>query len=229
MNAAVSPSRLPVVVQPPVTKIFPSQELVVLSDPSSESAESIRALRTRLQSDHVKSGRRGLAVCAPSVGVGCSVVAANLAIAMSQAGVNTLLLDANLRAPRVQGLFGIEEAGSGLAACLGGSLGLDDVVHHQVLPSLDILVAGQTTQPQEVLASPRFGEILHACFRDYDMTIIDTSPANSSADSLLVANAVGFAVIVARKNRTMVADVRTLAQQLRAERARVLGTVLTSF
>jgi capsular exopolysaccharide synthesis family protein len=229
MNAVASPSRLPVVVQPPVTKISPSAELVVLSDPTCESAEAIRALRTRLQSDHVKSGRRGLAVCAPNVGVGCSVVAANLAIAMSQAGVNTLLLDANLRAPRVQEMFGIEGAGGGLAACLGGSMSLDDALHHQALPNLDVLVAGRTTQPQEVLASPRFGEILHACFRDYDMTIIDTSPANSSADSLLVANAVGFAIIVARKNRTMVADMRTLAQQLRGERAQVLGTVLTSF
>jgi protein-tyrosine kinase len=213
-----------------VSKAVPKPQLVILSEPNSAAAESIRALRTRLQTDHVQSGGRALAICAPTLDVGCSFVAANLAVAMAQVGLKTLLVDANLRRPGLHRFFEVEPSSTGLAGCLKGpSLGLDDMIHHQVQPNLDVLCAGAAAQPQELLATARFGEVLHECFRDYDMTIIDTPPANSSADSMLVANGVGCALIVARKNKTMVADIRTLAQQIHAEHARVLGTVLTSF
>ena len=230
MKTATAERRSTPVVRQIVKGSSPLPELPIVSDPSSAAAESIRALRTRLQNEHLKSGGRGLAVCAPALGVGCSFVAANLAAAMAQAGVNTLLIDANLRAPAVQRFFGIEPTDGGLAKCLSGqNSSVEEAMHHQVQPNLDVLLAGQTAQPQELLATARFGEILHECFRDYDMTIVDTAPANSSADSMLVANGVGFALIVARKNKTLVADVRTLAKQIRAERAQVLGTVLMSF
>jgi capsular exopolysaccharide synthesis family protein len=223
--------RLPTpVVRQLVKKTFSFPDLAVVSDPTSAAAESIRALRTRLQNEHLKSGGRAVAVCAPALGVGCSFVAANLAVAMAQAGVNTLLIDANLRAPGAERFFGLEGGVGSLAKCLSQpAASLEEAIQHQVQPSLDVLLAGRAAQPQELLASARFGEILHECFRDYDMTIVDTPPANSSADSMLVANGVGFALIVARKNKTLVADVRTLAKQIRAERAEVLGTVLTSF
>jgi Mrp family chromosome partitioning ATPase len=67
---------------------------------------------------------------------------------------------------------------------------------------------------------------MNSCFRDYDMTIVDTAPARSSSDCLLVANGVGFALLVARKNKSFVSDLRTLSRQIRAERAEVIGTVL---
>ncbi len=78
-----------------------SPTLVVNSAPSGGSAEAIRALRTHLMAQHLQEGRRALAVCAASRGVGCSFVAANLALALSQIGVKTLLVDADLRAPKL--------------------------------------------------------------------------------------------------------------------------------
>src|SRR5277367_4587965 len=84
-----------------------SPSLVVVENPSDGPAEAIRALRTHLMAQHFQEGRRALAVCAASRGVGCSFIAANLALALSQIGVKSLLIDADLRAPSLDGLFGV--------------------------------------------------------------------------------------------------------------------------
>jgi tyrosine-protein kinase Etk/Wzc len=214
-----------------VTSLSNSQagpNVVVLSDPQGAAAEAIRALRTRVQSEHLQLGRRALAVCAASPGVGCSFVAVNLAVALAQIGVKTLLVDANLRSPAVHTYFGQDELTDGLATCLADrEVSLDECVRRDVQPGLDVIPAGNVAGgTQELLAGARFAEIMNSCFRDYDMTIVDTAPARSSSDCLLVANGVGFALLVARKNKSFVSDLRTLSRQIRAERAEVIGTVL---
>jgi capsular exopolysaccharide synthesis family protein len=209
----------------------PAPSLVMVADPSGPAAEAVRALRTRLQSEHIQLGRRALAVCAASANVGCTFLATNLAVSLAQIGIKTLLVDANLRNPSVHTYFGAPEPTQGLAACLADSdLALDECVSRDVEPGLDVLFAGKSVgRPQELLAGSRFPQIMNACLRDYEMTIVDTAPANSSSDCLLVTNAVSFALIVARKHQSLVSDIRTLSGQIRSERARVLGTVLNAF
>ncbi|MFZ4381983.1 MAG: hypothetical protein ACOYO0_08475 [Sandarakinorhabdus sp.] len=92
-----------------------SDELVVLSDPGSVRAESIRMLRTQVIAQHIKNGRRGLAVVASADGHGCSFVAANLAVAMAQVGFKILLVDANMRSPRQDQIFGLDPNAPGLS------------------------------------------------------------------------------------------------------------------
>ncbi len=87
-------------------KAFDTRALVTLSSQASETAEAIRGLRTHIMARHVREGHRALAICAASEGVGCSFVAANLAVSLSQIGVNTLLIDANMRKPSIATMFG---------------------------------------------------------------------------------------------------------------------------
>src|SRR5579863_59456 len=82
------------------------KSIVTLSEEPSRTAESIRALRTHVMARHVNEGHRALAVCSASQGSGCSFVASNLAVALSQIGVNTLLIDADLRSPSLAKVFG---------------------------------------------------------------------------------------------------------------------------
>jgi Mrp family chromosome partitioning ATPase len=157
-------------------------------------------------------------------------VAVNLAVALSQIGVKTLLVDANLRSPSVHEYFGVAET-DGLGALLANpQLTLDECVCREVLPDLDVLCGGAAADgAQELLAGSRFGHLMNACFRDYQMTIVDTAPANTSADCLLVANGMGFAMIVARKHKSLMSDLRTLSGQISSKRAKVIGTVLNSY
>lgn len=204
---------------------------VIISDPHGAAAESIHALRGRVQSQHIQAGRRALAICGPTPEVGCTFVAVNLATALAQIGVKTLLVDGNLRMPAVHTYFEPELAGEGLYECLitpGDPV--PEFIHESVLPNLDVMTAGQPSRTaHELLAGDGFPELVNMFMRDYDMVIIDTPPANSCADSLRISTVAGFSLIVVRKHRTLVSDVKVLADQLSKEHAVAIGSVLNSY
>ena len=202
--------------------------LVVMEDPAAGPAEAIRALRTHLMAQHFQEGRRALAICAASRGVGCSFIAANLAVALAQIGVKTLLIDADLRTPTLDGLFRGAGPHTGLAQCLvSEDASFREYIQNDAQPNLSVMLSGGAPEnPQELLAGDRFRALTEFCLRDFDATIFDTPPANICADGRRVSTVVGYSLIVARRNVTFVDDVKTLATQLEADHARVVGTVL---
>lgn len=204
---------------------------VIVSDPYSEVAEAIHALRARVQSQHLQEGRRALAICGPTPEVGCTFVAVNLAVALAQVGIKTLLVDGDLRNPSIQSYFDPVLTGPGLfESLMAPSAPVADFSHEEVLPNLDVLTAGDPDRTaHELLAGDGFPELINVCMRDYDLTIVDTPPANSCADALRISTVVGFSLIVVRKQRTLVSDVRVLADQLKKERVRAIGSVLNSY
>lgn len=206
-------------------------DIVLLSDPHGTEAEAIRTLRTHIIAGHIRDGRRGLAVCGASRGVGCSFVAVNLAVALSQIGNKTLLIDGDLRNPSVDAMIVPPAPVSGLHQCLSSAeIGFGDGIQHDILPGLSVMYSGGVApNPQELLAGDRFKLLTDLCMRDYDVTIIDTPPGNSCADARLISSVVGYSLIVARRDGSFVNDQVTLARELRADRAQVLGTVLNEF
>jgi protein-tyrosine kinase len=203
--------------------------LVVGTSPSGISAEAIRALRTHLMAQHFQEGRRALAVCAASRRVGCSFIAANLALALSQIGVKTLLIDTDLRSPSLGALFGLKDPRDGLSQCLVSEVAnYGDHIQGNVQPNLSVMFSGGVpAKPQELVASSRFEALMDFCLREFDATILDTPPANICADGRRVSTVIGYSLIVAKRNVTYVDDVKTLATQLEADHARVIGSVLT--
>lgn len=211
---------------PPVIDL--SSDLHILSDATGIRAESIRVLRTHLAAQHLRDGRRSLAICAPAANVGCSYVAANLAVALAQTGVKTLLIDANLRQPGLQHFFMPRRETPGLLQCLSDeNIGLRDAILEDVQPDLSLLFAGgETPNAQELLAGAGFKALIDACVRDYDITIVDAPAANTSADARRIAAVLRYALVVAYRNHSYVKDVRTLVGELTNDRVRVVGTYL---
>jgi capsular exopolysaccharide synthesis family protein len=205
-----------------------SDELITLSDPQGQGAEYIRALRTHVMAQHLEAGRRALVVSEPAPKLGGTFVAANLALSLAQAGVDTLLVDGNLRSPSVQHLIRPNRELPGLRDCLSSRGGLAaNYVQEEVLPHFSVLFAGGSApNAQELLASAAFEQVVNNCMRDFTMTIIDTPPANSCADGRRIASVAGYALIVSRRNKGLVEDVKTLVGQLRAAHATVIGTVM---
>jgi capsular exopolysaccharide synthesis family protein len=203
--------------------------LVTLSPQHSAASEAIRALRTHIIAQHFDRGRRALALCAPTIGVGCTFVASNLAVALSQIGINTLLIDANLRGPGLGRVFDAPPSVTGLRQRLmEGRRGTFDHIVPDVLPNLSIMYSGGVDRnAQELLAGQDFTNLMSFCLRDYDLTIIDTPPANICSDALRISSVVGYSVIVARRDMTRASDVRVLASQLQLDGARIVGTVMT--
>jgi capsular exopolysaccharide synthesis family protein len=201
--------------------------LFTLSEPNGAQAEAIRAIRTHVMAQHIERGRRALAVCAPSRGVGCTFVATNLAVSLSQIGIKTVLIDGDLRQPGVSDLIRPSVPSRGLAGSLAASEPFSECIDYDVAPNLSVIAAGRAMdEASELLAGDRFQLLMDFCLRDFDMTIVDTPPANSSSDVRRISSVLGYSLIVAGTHRTYVNDVKTLAAQLRLDHAKVLGTVL---
>ncbi len=208
-----------------------SEEVVVLSDPTSPNSEALRLLRTQIIAQHVGAGRRAFAVCGATDGAGASYIAANLAVALSQVGIKTLLVDANLRNPRIDAVFGIDPNGPGLSTYLSLEVNRPErVVYPNVLPNLSIVPAGPPVgRPQELLSGARFRTGVDILLRQHDVAIFDTPATNENSDALTVAGVLGYALVVARRNHAFVKDVQTLSSQLAAARATVIGSVLNEY
>jgi capsular exopolysaccharide synthesis family protein len=187
-------------------------------------------LRAQLVTIQNRDRVSALAVCGPESGVGCTFVAVNLAVALSQIEIKTLLVDANMRDPGVDRMILPPAPESGLQQCLSGEVAPEEAIQHEILPGLSLLYSGGIApNPQELLAGSAFRELIELWSREYDLTIIDTPPANQSADGRTIAGVLGAAVVVARKDHTSVSDLRTAIIELEQSEATVIGTVLNDF
>lgn len=208
-----------------------SPALIVLTNPSCIEAEAIRGLRTRIMAQHVREGRRALAICAPSAEADTPFVTANLGAAVAQIGVKTAIIDANLRAPSLGSFFGLDPDLPGLADYLGASAPqIDYVIRTEVIPNLAIIPAGSmVANPQELLGSTRFPMLVNQLLREFDLTIFDTAPAHNCTDAQRVATVAGYSLIVARKHDSFMNDISTLSRMLRADRSVIIGSVLNDY
>ena len=205
-----------------------SRDLVTLTDRRQSEAEAIRTMRTHIMARHLQDGRRGLAMCAASKAAGCSFMAVNLAVALAQIGIKTLLIDGDMRAPDVERFIRPTVKSAGLKQCLTSpELHPHDQIHSEVLPNLSVLYAGGVAEnAQELLGSDAFKALIDRCLRDFEFTIIDTPPTNRCADARRISTVVGYSVVVAKRDVSFLNDVASLASQLQEDGARVVGTVL---
>jgi protein-tyrosine kinase len=204
-----------------------SRELVVGHEPFGAAAEELRSIRSSLVSAAISKGVRAFAIMGARSGMGSTYLAGNLAIAFAQMSVATLLVDTNLRDPRVAEMFGLERTREGLSdAILQRNTELPPIMF-DVLPGLSVLTSGAIPpNPQELLCSEEFLALTTAFNRDFGVVIYDTPSALEYADAYVVASRIGAAVIVARKNKATFKDVTTMTTKLRAMECNIIGSVL---
>lgn len=205
-----------------------SQEIALLADPNGRQSEATRALRTHILTSHRQRGRRALVVCAASRGEGCTSVAVNLAVALRQAGLKVLLIDADLRHPSLHHYFPPAWGAPGLhERLLAPETPLTRSIIRDAATGLSIMPAGKvTTDAPNLLFGDRLKPLLDVCQREFDATIIDTPPANSCSDARLISSIAGYSLIVAKRDASFLGDVKTLADELRRANAHVVGAVL---
>ena len=207
-----------------------SRELVVGFQPFSPAAEAFRSVRSALATGPLSQGRNAFAVIGARSGVGATYFAANLALSFAQMAVPTLLVDTNLRRPRLASLFGADPKTDGLVEALTYADPHAPPVAVDVVPGLSLLVAGATApHPQELLSSKEFLNLSQNAQRNYGVVTYDTPAALENADAYVVASRVGSAILLGRRNRTKVADVRTVAKALESFQCEIAGTVLSRF
>ena len=194
----------------------------------SGRAESYRQLRTHLQFVGVDGGVRSVLVTSSMPGEGKSTTAANLAIVLAESGVRVLLVDADLRRPRVDQLFGLERS-VGLTTVLTGRIDLADAVQ-QVSQSSDlsVLTAGALPpNPSELLSSAAMERLLTEMNQQFDVVIIDSPPVVGVSDPSGLATLVsGVLLVVSADGRTHRDQFAQALENLRFVQAKLFGLVL---
>jgi len=208
-----------------------NSELVVANDPFHPRAEELWALRTQLliRWSNREARHRALAIVSPGSREGRSYVAANLAVVFSQLGERTLLIDADLRAPRQHRIFNIPDR-IGLSAVLSGRADRGAVVPLPEFGTLSVLPAGAPPpNPQELLSRPALAALLSELGTEFDVILLDTPPAKRYADAQSVAFRAGSVMLLARKDHTRVADTASVMRELGDTGVRIIGTVFNAF
>lgn len=210
-------------------EVAASRRLILAHDPDHPRGEQIRALRTALMLLNESSKQANvLAVLSPNAKEGRSQVAADLAIAFSQLGRRTLLVDADLRKPSQHQLFGAWEY-SGLVQALSSGKS-PQLLAVAGLPNLSLMTAGQSSpNPLEMLSDGRFQRLLGDWRRQYDFIIIDTPPVSEFSDALAIATLAGRVLICSRVAVTPHASMKVMMRRLENTQARVLGAVMNKF
>jgi len=201
--------------------------LIVHVDPRSPRAESFRTLRTNLQFLDVGRTDRSFVVTSSIESEGKSTTGANLAIALADAGSRVLLVDADLRRPKVADYMGLEGA-VGLTDVLIGRAELKDVIQQWGRGKLFVLPAGKIPpNPSELLGSARMTHFIGEFNREFDVVIYDSPPLLPVTDAAILAKNVGGAIIIVAAGRTHKNQLKGAVASLNNVGAPISGLVLT--
>jgi len=204
------------------------QELVCLHSPKSIASESFRGIRTNILFSSAGSAPQVILMTSPGPGEGKTITTANLAITMAQAGSKVVLIDCDLRRPKIHHLFGVSRA-RGLTNLLVGRDGIEKTVVHTRIPNLDLFVSGPLPpNPSEMLGSARMGALIKELRKRYTRILIDSPPITAVTDAMVLSRYADGVVVVIRAGDTVREVAKNGVQQLRAVGAHILGGILNA-
>jgi len=209
----------------------PETDFVVELKPTSSVSEAFKALRTRIQYSKLEDKPLKTILVTSTIPVeGKTIVSINLSGSFAQAGKKTLLLDCDLRKPRVHNVFKMERY-PGLSDYLFANVELKDIIRKTKIDSLDFVTSGTIPpNPSELLGSVQFKNFLDKLRDSYDIIVIDSPPFISVTDSEILFNITDGTLLVCRANMTPIETfVKTYKRLYKINSHNLLGCVLNNF
>lgn len=204
-------------------------DLVSHLHPKSTASEAFRGLRTNILFSSADHPPQVILVSSPGPGDGKTLTSINLAITMAQYGSKVLLLDGDLRRPRIHKVFGLSRD-NGVSNVLAGSVDQNAaVIQTTDIPNLSVIASGPVPpNPSELLGSKRMTKFLDMLRERYDRVIIDCTPVTAVTDASILANFVDGVVVVLSANESTKEVAKSALESLARVQAKVLGVVLNS-
>lgn len=204
----------------------PSPDLISRHEPSSAASEAFRGIRTKILFSTAEEPPKVIAVTSVAPGEGKTISSANLALVMAQTGSKVVLIDCDMRRPKLHKLFGVNRD-RGISNVLVGESELDSVIVNTGISGLCLIPCGPIPpNPSELLGSAHMKKVLDTLRKHFDHILIDTPPISAVADVILLTRSVDGILFVVRANGPARDLIRNGLNQLSAVSARILGAIL---
>jgi non-specific protein-tyrosine kinase len=201
--------------------------LITLVDARSPQAEAYRSLRTNLEFSSLDHPLRTLLVTSPAPDEGKSTTLANLGIINAQAGKRVILLDGDLRRPRLHELFGLGNSTGVTTAILNPEAPLP--LQNTTVPNLRVMTSGPLPpNPADLLASARMKALLDHLVSEADLVLLDAPPVIVLTDAVVLATRVDGVLLVVSAGQTRREHAQQARDLLAKVNARLIGAVLTN-
>lgn len=203
------------------------EQLVMLQHPRGQAAEAIRLLRTNIEFVGATRSFHALAITSPGPGEGKSTITANLGIAMAQAGISTVIIDADLRRPSQHRIFDVSND-CGLSTLLARTEQSWQTCATRILgENLTLLPSGPLPpNPSDLLSLEVLPQLIQEIAGSVDLVLIDTPPVLAVSDPLVIAKEVNSVILVAHSGHTRIDALRRAAETLQQGSIQILGLVL---
>lgn len=212
---------------PVVSGEFDRPEEVVVERPQSMVAEALRTLRSGIALSDVDNPPKVIMLSSSVPAEGKTFVSVGLARVSAQSGDRTIIIDADMRHPRVHSALGIENE-DGLIKVLSGETTLEMAIRKDPLTNLDVLTAGRgVVNPPDLLRSDNMQRLIASLRANYDMIVLDTPPFVPMTDSQIVASLVDKMILVVRWGSTPVPVIQNVIKQIRRVDAPLVGSILS--
>jgi tyrosine-protein kinase Etk/Wzc len=205
-------------------------EFIVAEKPDAIPSEVFKTLRTRIQHSNLgKNALKTILVTSSESGEGKTFISVNLAGAFAQDNKRTLLIDADLRKPRIHDLFNMQKS-PGFTDYFLDNVTLNDIIHPSKLENLNIITSGTLPQnPSELLGTKRMIDFLSEMREKYDVIILDSAPVIAVTDTEILSRLVDAAVLVVSSDSAQLNLVEKAVQFIKNDHSLFLGTVLNKF
>jgi capsular exopolysaccharide synthesis family protein len=204
-----------------------SRDLYILTHPKSAVAECCRSIRTNLLFSTPDRPAKALLISSAGPQEGKTTSAVNLAITLAQSGMKVLLIDTDMRRPRLHKAFGLKATAQGLSGAIVGENDVLEAVRETGVPNLQVLPCGALPpNPAELLHAERFKAIVEILRAKYDRLIFDSPPVAAVTDAAILSRVVDGVVMVAKGGITNKEALRRSRRALDGEGVTILGCVL---
>jgi succinoglycan biosynthesis transport protein ExoP len=201
-------------------------ELITFGHPKSMLSEAYRNIRTSILLSFSGRVPKNIAISSPNPMEGKTTTSINTAIALSQTGARVLIIEADLRRPRIHRIFQ-QENGVGLSNFLSGNAELDSIIKSTEIPNLSYIASGPLPpNPSELLGSSIFKSMIESLDEQFDHIVFDAPPILGFADSVILATSVDGTILVVQGGKTPKETLQRTKDVLSQVNARILGVVI---
>jgi succinoglycan biosynthesis transport protein ExoP len=205
-----------------------SRDLYVHQNPTSRIAECCRAIRTNIMFSSADRALKTIVVSSANPREGKTTTTIYLGTTMAQSGQRVLLIDTDMRRPRLHASMGVSRQ-VGLTNLIVGDHSYEDVIKTTDIPNLFVLPCGPLPpNPAELIMSQRFQVVLEELAQRFDRIILDSPPVQVVTDAVVLAKKADGVIFVIKAGKTLRDEIKRASREVRAVNGVIVGVIVNA-